>query len=45
MLGSQEVVDKFEKLLASKYKYKKLANLGFSKSDSKAATFLNQSLL
>ena len=42
MLGSQEAVDKFEKLLASKYKYKKLANLGFSESDSKGATFLNR---
>ena len=41
VLGSQEAVDKFEKLLASKYKYKKLANLGFSESDSKGATFLN----
>ncbi len=30
VLGSQEAVDKFEKFLASKYKYKKLANLGFS---------------
>ncbi len=35
VLGSQEAVDQFEKVLASKYKYKKLANLGFDESDSK----------
>jgi hypothetical protein len=42
VLGTQEIVDKFEALLASKYQYKKLANLGFEEGDSRGATFLNR---
>ena len=39
VLGSQEAVDKFEKLLDSKYKYKKLANLSSANQKAREQHF------
>ena len=41
-LADQDVVDEFEQLLASKYEYKKTANLGFEAGDDREAVFLNR---
>ena len=42
VLGPQEAVDAFEKILASRYEYKKTANLGFGEGDEKETVFLNR---
>jgi hypothetical protein len=42
ILGTQEDIDEYEKMLGSRYLYKKTANLGFEKTDDKTAVFLNR---
>ena len=42
VLGDQDAIDSFEAMLATKYEFKKLANLGFEPKDDKTCSFLNR---
>ena len=42
VLGDQDAIDSFEAMLATKYEFKKLANLGFEQKDDRTCSFLNR---
>ena len=44
ILGTQETIDAFEKMLATKYEYKKLFNIGTDQGDCNSGIFLNRVL-